>query len=90
MTPVEAAEKVYERLIAQGRPEPDARRDAEAWVQGNLGVAVQLPAPEPVAHPPVAHDVIIPWAPGVYHVRGGGTITIHFGSMSNSTTTATW
>ena len=40
-----AASKVYERLLAQGRPEPQARRDAEKWVKGNYGVDVTLPAP---------------------------------------------
>ena len=40
-----AASKVYERLLAQGRAEPQARRDAEKWVKGNYGVDVSLPAP---------------------------------------------
>ena len=39
------ASKVYERLLAQGRAEPQARRDAEKWVKGNYGVDVTLPAP---------------------------------------------
>ena len=30
----DTALKVYQRLLQQGRPEPQARRDAEAWVQG--------------------------------------------------------
>ena len=36
---------VYDRLLKQGRPEADARRDAERWVFGNNGVEVTLPAP---------------------------------------------
>ena len=42
---LEAAEKVYTALLAQGRPEAAARRDAERWVAGNLGVEVKLPDP---------------------------------------------
>ena len=37
-----ASLKVYRRLLAQGRPEQDARRDAERWVKGNLGVEVSI------------------------------------------------
>ena len=44
---VDTAVKVYQRLLQQGRPEPQARRDAEAWVLGNLGVGITLPEPEP-------------------------------------------
>lgn len=50
VTPEKALEKattVYRRLLAQGRSEPDARRDAERWVKGNFGLAVMLPTPEP-------------------------------------------
>ena len=39
------AKIVYDRLLKQGRPEADARRDAERWVLGNNGVEVTLPAP---------------------------------------------
>ena len=39
------AKIVYDRLLKQGRPEADARRDAERWVLGNNGVTVTLPAP---------------------------------------------
>ena len=42
---LEKADTVYRRLLAQGRSEPDARRDAERWVKGNHGVDVTLPAP---------------------------------------------
>ena len=35
---LEKADTVYRRLLAQGRSEPDARRDAERWVKGNHGV----------------------------------------------------
>ena len=42
---LEKATTVYRRLLAQGRSEPDARRDAERWVKGNFGLAVTLPAP---------------------------------------------
>lgn len=45
------AVKVYQRLLQQGRPEPQARRDAEAWVLGNLGVRITLPEPEPNPEP---------------------------------------
>ena len=38
----ENAIKVYRTLLRQGRPETDARRDAEAWVKGNYGVEVLL------------------------------------------------
>ena len=43
---LEKADTVYRRLLAQGRSEPDARRDAERWVKGNHGLDVTLPAPE--------------------------------------------
>ena len=42
---LEKATTVYRRLLAQGRSEPDARRDAERWVKGNFDVDVTLPAP---------------------------------------------
>ena len=48
MTPDKAlahAETVYKRLIAQGRSESDARRDAERYVEGNFGVKVSLKGP---------------------------------------------
>ena len=40
-----AASRVYERLLAQGRAEPAARRDAERWVKGNYGIDIVLPPP---------------------------------------------
>lgn len=42
---LEAAKKVYRRLLDQGRSDEEARRDAERWVKGNLGVDVELPKP---------------------------------------------
>ena len=41
--------KVYQTLLRQGRPEADARRDAEQWVMGNYGVDVTLEAPSGLA-----------------------------------------
>ena len=43
----EQARKVYDRLRAQGRPQADAVRDAEAWVYGNYGVVITLVISEP-------------------------------------------
>ena len=43
----EQARKVYDRLRAQGRPQADAIRDAEAWVYGNYGVVITLVISEP-------------------------------------------
>ena len=37
---VEYADKVYQKLVQQGRSEEDARRDASRWVSGNFGQAV--------------------------------------------------
>lgn len=42
----QAAHKVYNALLRQGRPEADARRDAERWVLGNYGHKVVLPPPQ--------------------------------------------
>ena len=47
---LDQANTVYRRLLAQGRREADARRDAERWVMGNHGVEVTLPAPERDGH----------------------------------------
>ena len=64
VTPEQGLEKattVYRRLRAQGRPEADARRDAERWVKGNFALDVTLPAPEGLRYGPATvtiEDVI--------------------------------
>ena len=40
-----AAQTIYDVLLRQGRAEPDARRDAQRWVEGNYGYEVVLPVP---------------------------------------------
>ena len=49
-----AGRKVYERLLAQGRTELEARHDAERWVKGNLGMDIRIdtvPTTGPVGLP---------------------------------------
>ena len=47
----EHGQRVYKKLLAQGRAEPEARRDAEKWVMGNFGIEVKLPEPVPRVNP---------------------------------------
>ena len=44
---MDAAHKIYDRLIKLGRSDVEARRDAESWVRTTWGITIQLPMPAP-------------------------------------------
>ena len=84
--PQEAAEIVYERLLAQGRPEEQARRDAERWVLGNFGIAVKLQEPQPIVDEYQAATGVV-----FESVFGDGQVTVTMGyDFGVTSTTGVW
>ena len=80
------ADTVYRRLLAQGRPEADARRDAERWVMGNHGVEVKLAEPS-ISEP---YQTLGDWLnqhpePATPH---GPSVSVNFSPFANATSAA--